>query len=387
MKTDFEHIKAYDDINVNSAIKEILNDKDFINRINQNPDILKIFKIDGVQNFIDKFLNIHTVKDFQKIMFKLLDTNIELTTDGLSFSMDENLNDKNKILFISNHRSTSLDSAYLNYILRFLNLETVYSGAGDNIFETKWLGHLIRLNKGFIIKRNVEDIDDKIAQAKLLSGYINYLLEQNKTVWITQKPGRSKDGIDKTDSVIITMLNKYNENLKYSDWLKKITLLPICVSWEIIPCADFMVKETIGNSIQEPFVDRNNILHEIGSFKGRVHYHFGKRIFGEKRKEIVNNIDEQILSNYILWDTNLYAFLENENLSKKDKNLITANIDINRAKSIFEKTKLTTNKEKRLLLDMYANPVREALKLSSSLENVILKSNKLKENANSVILH
>ncbi len=371
---DFSKIKAYDNENVNNAISKLLNDSGFLKILQNSDSLLKIFNTESFSELLNSFKTIKTVKDFQSVMFTLLKYNLNTTTDGLSYSNEQNVLNNKNVLFVSNHRSTSLDAAYLNYVLNYLGLETAYCGAGDNIFETKWLGHLIRLSKGFIIKRNVEDIDEKIHEAIVLSSYINSLLMRNNYVWISQQPGRAKNGIDTTDSVVITMLKKFDSEKGYDEWLEQVCLIPVCISWEIVPRAEAMSEESIGNKSDDIYIDRKNILSEIISNKGRVHYNFGKRITGKKRGEIVKLIDNEILSNYRLWDTNWYAYSKRENLSGEDRKLILDNINTEKAQHILENSNGLTGGAKNFLLDMYANPVRMALAREQNLKSLMEKN-------------
>ncbi len=369
---DFSDISAYEDRQVAGVLEQLLNNRQFMEILHEFkslPEILSPGKSIPIETYFKK---IESVDAFQGIMFALLNDNITKTTRSLSYSGIENLPEDSSFLFVSNHRSTSLDASYLNYILHFANRVTVYSGAGDNIFETDWLGHLIRLNKGFIIKRDVPDIDDKIIEAERLSRYIYSLLKSGRSVWISQQPGRAKNGMDKTDSVIITMLNKYQSGDKnYSEWLEEITLIPLCISWESIPCGLQMAKELNNAAEKSPFSDMRNILEEINSYKGNVHYHFCKRVQGKSRSEIVRLIDEQIINNYQLWDTNWLAFLKTTDVSGSDKKMILKSIDEERTEKIFSEVLPFSAAVQKSYYEMYAHPVKSALQSVNSLGDLL----------------
>lgn len=374
----YSNIAAYNDRQVAKYLKILLKDNEFSNLIKKVKSLPSIFAEKDFSSLIKKIKKIKTIKDFQKVMLSLLNQNIKETTDQITLSGIESIPTDKGILYISNHRSTSLDASYLNYILSSNGKDTAYNGAGDNIFETKWLGHLIRLNKGFIVKRNVEEIDKKIKEANRLSKYINKLLKKGNSVWIANRPGRAKNGIDKTDSVIISMLSRTIKNKNYGEWLQSFNLIPISISYEIIPRDLNMAMEVAGELSKKSFNDRKNIVNEIGAHKGRIHYSFGNKIFGEKRKEIVAAIDKEIISNYKLWDTNWLAYLKLEkNIDPKDKKLILDNIDIDKANKILDRGKELSPNSEQKLYEMYANSVKTALQYSESIESLIEHNNKL----------
>ncbi len=318
---------------------------------------------------------IKTVEDFQKIMFILLKYNISKTTDGLTSSGEEKLSNERGTLFISNHRSTSLDPAYFNYILHQVCNKTAFIGAGDNIFDTDWLGHVIRVNKGFIIKRTVEDFDEKLYEAKRLSHYINSLLNDKQMIWIANKSGRAKDGLDQTDSVVLSMVFQGAEKENYLEFLNSINLIPLSISWEIIPLDLKLAKESVqDNQNQEQGRDLSNILSEIEDYKGRVHFSFCNRVIGEKRGAIVKAIDKEIHLNYKLWGVNWLAYLKLNDVSKEDKALIIRHIDVERAEGILNRGNLLTTEEKNFFYGIYANPVKSALVYFDSIQDYFKQS-------------
>ena len=365
---DYKDIAAYSNSDYEKNIEALINNPGFLDLLNKFSTLPEILGENNIDAVINRFKQVKSVDDFQLIMHDVIEYNVKTTTDGLTYSGIENLPENKGSLFVSNHRSTSLDAAYINEILFRAGRETVYNGAGDNIFETKWLGYMIRLNKGFIIKRDVEDIDEKITEATRLSGYINSLLIQGRSVWIAQRPGRAKDGIDATDSVIIAMLFKSLEDKSYGEWLSSINLNPVAISWEIVPCDLTLARELAGETdAGGQFRDLKNILFEIGENKGRVHFSFCKSVHGERRGEIVKAIDAEIQQSYKLWGSNWLAWLETEEVSDADRETILKNIDVPRAEKILGRAKDLSPEAGRKLYEMYANPVKSSLRYTPSI--------------------
>ena len=72
--------------------------------------------------------------------------------------------------------------------------------------NTKWVADLMRLNKSFIIQRSGDTKKDIYKGLSLASEYIHELINSNESVWIAQKQGRAKDGIDSTDPALLKMI-------------------------------------------------------------------------------------------------------------------------------------------------------------------------------------
>lgn len=366
---DYTPIEAYSAESFVENINHLMSDPGFLRILHSFTSLPGILQETGFDQVIKRLKNIKNVDEFQLIMHEVIDFNVKKTTDALTYSGMDNLPDHTGSIFVTNHRSTSLDAAYLNDILFSECRETVYSGAGKNIFETSWLGHLIRLNKGFVISRVIEDIDEKIADAIRLSSYINSLISRGHSVWIAQRPGRAKDGNDVTDSVVIAMLYKALENVSYEEWLHSAYLNPVSISWEIVPCDLLLASQQEGqDTTVEGAADLKNILYEIQAYKGRVHFSFCKRVIENSRSEIVRSIDREIQRSYRLWDANWYAYLKTAELTRREKQLITSRIDVSRAKMVLARSESLSNDASARLYEMYANPVKNALKHVDSLE-------------------
>lgn len=365
----FSDISAYRKSKVSVYMRKVLADPSFVALLDKVKGLNKLLNVPSYKSLVKKLGKITTIRTFNSLMTVLLKHNIQTTTDEVSYSGLGNIPKNSGYTLMSNHRSTSLDPLYVNYVLHNLGFPTTYTGCGDNIFKTKWLEHIIRLNKGFVVKRQVEDLDEKLLEAKRLSMYIKKLVSKKKSVWIAHRNGRAKNGSDETDSVLITMLYKGFNTGNYQQWLEEFCMIPLTISWEIVPCDLLMAEEVTGElAPTKSHRDLKNILHEIKSKKGRLHVSFGKRVYGSKRNEIVNTIDKEIQSNFRLWDSNWLAYILTEDLSSADKDLISAHINFDKAEAVLDRRDTISENAQKHFLAMYANPVRNALKYSSLFE-------------------
>lgn len=366
---DYTDIAAYKEKHFPKFIRRITNNPQFKKFIASIPSLPKLFDKKNFRDMFKHFKGIASAKDFQSIMVYLLEKNLKFTSSGISYDGLQNIPKDKSVVFLSNHRAIFLDAAYTNYVLHKENYSTVYNGCGDNLLKTSWLRDFVRINKGFVVKRNVEDIDDKIKEISRLSGYINSLLQNKKSVWIAHRGGRAKNGIDNSDSVVIAMLYKASGYDSWKEWSDNTVLIPLSISWEISPC-DLVVADDLTNPNHKKPIHRDfaDIMLELGSPKGHIHLSFGERIHGEKRGSIVKDLDREIQSNFRLWDTNWLAYTMSDEVSVDDKNYVLDNIDVKKAEAILSRSLDLNLAAREKFYSIYSNPVKSALKYKTVQE-------------------
>src|SRR5690554_7466282 len=96
----------------------------------------------------------------------------------------------------------------------------------------------MRINKSFIVKRSETAPRKILAALKHLSAYIVFSLKEDKhSVWIAQREGRAKDGLDRTDAAIIKMFAVNDgRGEHFSEFIKSLKIVPVSVSYEYDPC-------------------------------------------------------------------------------------------------------------------------------------------------------
>ncbi|MEZ4685160.1 MAG: hypothetical protein R3B47_03585 [Bacteroidia bacterium] len=136
---------------------------------------------------------------------------IDRTTSGFSHEGFEHLKaEDGGYLFISNHRDIVLDSAILNVLLVDHHLETAETGAGDNLFLSQVITDLLKVNRNFVVHRP-EQLRELYEVSKRLSAYILDRRQAGTSVWIAQRSGRTKDGLDRTETGLLKMLGMAGE--------------------------------------------------------------------------------------------------------------------------------------------------------------------------------
>jgi glycerol-3-phosphate O-acyltransferase len=281
---DFQSIRPY----TNSEIKEV------INQLLKEPDFQKVLSIvypkQNLSEVNKNLRKISTIKEFQKeVVYYYLRIIIDKTINKLSFSGLENIDPNKKYLFMSNHRDIILDSALLNVIFFENKIKTTEIAIGSNLLIFPWIEMLVKLNKSFVVKRNLP-VKEMLAASKELSSYIKYtLLEKKNSVWIAQKEGRTKNGNDSTHSGLLKMIHMSSKKT-VAEYFKKIKLVPVSISYEVEPCdkaktVELYARLRDGNYIKDPKEDLLSMSGGLESFKGRVHFHFGK-VLNEELDEL-----------------------------------------------------------------------------------------------------
>ncbi len=307
-------------------------DKDFHNEMSilvQEPgfrNIINMF-LPGYKysQLVRVLLSLNNKKDWQlKIMKPFMDGLLAKTTSGLTVSGLENLDKNTPNVFITNHRDIVLDSAQLSYSLIKGGFDTCEIAIGNNLLIFDWINKLVRLNKCFIVKRNLGRMQT-LAAAIQLSKYIHFALtEKHASIWIAQREGRCKDSNDRTQESLIKMLSYGNRNKSFIESLKELNIAPIAISYEYDPndylkAREFLLKSKDPNFKKSPEDDLISMKTGLLGFKGQVHYSFTPCINNELDNipedldkflaisRVCTIIDHCIHANYKIFKTNYMA--------------------------------------------------------------------------------
>lgn len=272
-----------------------------------------------VKQFLKReFSKIDDVQTFQQLVWRYVARTVDKTTSGLRVEGLEKLDKNQSYLFISNHRDIVLDPALLDYALVNAGLDTVEIAIGDNLLRDPMVSDLMRLNKSFVVKRSVEGLKAKLAALTQLSRYIESTLARGQSVWIAQREGRAKDGIDRTDPAVVKMLSIYGKKrgMDFSESIRHLNIVPVAISYEYDPCdglkaAELQAREgAAAEYVKADNEDIISIVKGIASPKGRVHISVGTPLQDHYAgaDAVAAAIDAQIVANYKLFPSNLIAF-------------------------------------------------------------------------------
>ncbi len=338
-------------------------------------EVLKyVFPNRNAQDSIEVLKKVETVNDFQKeFSSQAVEEVLNKTASSFSYSGIENIDKNTSYLFISNHRDIVLDSAILQYILLKNGHRTTQITFGSNLMSSQFIVDLGKINKMFTFYRGGSRIE-VYKNALVHSKYIkNVLLNENESIWIAQRDGRTKNGDDRTQLSLLKMLTIKDRD--YIAGIKQLNIVPISISYEYEPCDIQKVREKLNPEyVKSKDEDLLSILGGITGKKGKVHLAFGRPINGyiEQHAAMLNNdnihqcicdeMDRQIHSDYQLNPCNYIAYdLLNEEYKYKDVKYTQHEIS-NFIEMIDSKCDRGETNLKEGLLKMYASPLVNALK-------------------------
>ncbi len=312
---------------------------------------------------------IHSYTDFQNelTMRVFIPAVISNTATGYDVSGIENIEDDKAYLYISTHRDIVLDCTLIDYSLFRHNKPMCQMAFGDNLIQNPFIGDLLRLNGGIIVRRNLP-MKEKYIETVRLSDYMaETVIGDGYSVWLAQRSGRSKDGIDETHPAIIKMLYlaPRRNKMKFPELISKLRIVPTAVSYQYNPNDINMGREEVktihdGAYEKKKYEDTISMIKGIRGFKGGIHVSFGKPLEGhyETPEEVAKAIDREIHRIYKLWDTNYFAYdyLERTVRFKEHYKDFDTEKFLSRIAHLHDDVKA-------FVLNSYANPVREFLKI------------------------
>ncbi|WP_373496009.1 1-acyl-sn-glycerol-3-phosphate acyltransferase [Aquiflexum sp.] len=372
----FEDIRPYYDTEVNQAIREVIDHPMLKAMMNYT------FPDKNDEYWKDLLLHCHSIRDFQiNFIYPGVKRVLESSSNGMSTSGFEKLSKNTSYLFISNHRDIILDTSLLNTCLYEHGLAMTTSAIGDNLVKKQFLRTLARLTRSFIIKRGLSS-RELLEASKTVSSYIRTaLLRENRSVWIAQREGRTKDGNDLTHKGVLKMIAMASdENESLLEYFKRINVVPISISYEYDPTDILKMPELLAKARSEAYVkgeneDFHTLLSGILGQKNRIHIHVGDLLTDQieqiqisvispakQLQAFAELIDQQIISGYKLWPTKYIAYdllNDGKEFSEKYTAEEKAHFEARFHKGVDQSDMVAV----RNFLAMYANPVVNQKKL------------------------
>ncbi|ATJ82599.1 1-acyl-sn-glycerol-3-phosphate acyltransferase [Halomonas beimenensis] len=260
-----------------------------------------------------------SVRAFQDRIAAYMQRMIRNSTSDFRADGLERLAPDTAYLFIGNHRDISLDPAFVNYALYLAGRDTVRIAIGDNLLKKPYVTDLMRLNKSFIVPRSARGKRAMLAAYQKLSAYIRHSITvDNHSIWMAQREGRAKDGIDRTDPAIVKMLTMARraeaKGIGTGEAIAELRLVPVSISYEYDPCDIQKARELQaihdeGQYRKSEFEDIRSIVAGITGQKGRVHLRFGTPLGADfdTPEAVAAEIDRQVLEGYHLFPSHYLA--------------------------------------------------------------------------------
>ena len=371
----FDHIRPFYDTEVNDALRGIAHDPMMKAVMNFTfPDMKD-------EEWIQQLYKTHSIRDFQiNFIYHAINMILSKTSDGLTTSGFDNLTANTAYLFISNHRDIILDTSLLNYSLYNHGFKMTTSAIGDNLVKNPFLHTLSKVTRNFIVQRGLPS-RELLESSRLMSEFIkDSLMHENRSVWMAQREGRTKDGNDATHKGVLKMIAMAKGDMPDMEYFKQLKIVPVSISYELDPTDVLKMPELMARARTEPYVKNINedfisLRSGLMGQKKRIHIHVGKVLDHEiddiisqypstnkQLQALCDVIDEAILSNYRLWPTNYIA----HDLLYKSNQYATHYTDVEKEEfearlhqGVDTADELAVNN----FLAMYANPVSNQMAL------------------------
>jgi len=321
------------------------------------------------QHMMGVLLSVNSYNDFQEKLSVgfFLPAVLQKSVNAFSFSGLENIDKETAYLFISNHRDIVLDFALINYVLIKGDRTECEMAVGDNLLTNQYITDIFKLNGGVTVKRTLPMREKYMESIRLSTYFVELITELKTSIWVAQKSGRAKDGLDVTTPAIIKMLylsQKRKGGVSFSEVINKCHIVPVAVSYEYDPCDIIKSIEEVGRmrrgeQPKKKYEDLISISRGLKGYKGRIHIAYGEPLKGNfaNSDEVAAEIDRQIHLSYKLWPTNCFAYdyLEHTDTFKDEYASFDTEAFLGRFKNQKEDVRL-------FALNSYANPVRSFLR-------------------------
>ena len=366
----YRNIAPYRGKDFEDAINRVLEHREylgaFVSLLVGGNDISAIYTY--LNGILDNITKVKTYSDFQKSITAgvFVPTIIGRTMDSFSYSGYEQIDPSKGYLFLSNHRDIILDCALLDYTLLMNGKPLCEMAFGDNLMMNQFIEDLFRLNGGIIVRRALGMREKYLSTIELSSYFVDVITEENISVWLAQRPGRAKDGIDTTQPSIIKMLylSQKSKGISFSELINKMNIAPVSISYEYDPNDINKGREEVlrehhnGEYEKKKYEDLISMARGMKARKGRVHLAVGTPIRGDfsTPEEVAREVDRQIHLNYKLWDTNMFAY---DYLEKSDR--FASELSDFDGEEFLQRFSHLTPDVRDFVLNGYANPVRSRL--------------------------
>ncbi|HHU58644.1 MAG TPA: glycerol acyltransferase [Bacteroidales bacterium] len=316
---DFESIRPYEDHEIQTVFSRLKGEAAFLRLLGF------LYPQVPPTQFMERLMDMTSIRQFQEeVISAYVKQVIQNTTNGVSVEGLDKLNPNEAYLFLSNHRDIVLDPAILNVLLFENGFNTTEIAIGDNLLIFPWITDLVKLNRTFIVKRNLP-LKQMMESSRQLSNYIRHTLTHKKhSVWIAQREGRSKDGNDRTQISLLKMLNISGQD-SITNNFKELKLVPVSISYELDPC-DYLKAREFQMKRDQPDYQKtkdDDLMHMATGLrgrKGRVHIAFGQpleqelnpiealTVKNDQFSTLAEIVDKHVHQNYKLWPSNYIAW-------------------------------------------------------------------------------
>ena len=317
-QNEFEDIRPYTDAEAEKALARV-------SRHPMIPSISKYLFPDKPANTLKRRLrSITSVDQFQdEVMSDVVESIIGSTSAGFTYGGIEHLKAvKGRFLAVSNHRDIVLDPALIQYSLKCAWLPYTEICVGSNLLSNRLVEDLMRSNRMIKVIRGIK-ARELYLSSRRLSNYIRESIVTGRaSIWIAQREGRTKNGLDTTEQGLLKMFDMSGTKGFEENFLE-LNIVPMSISYEYESCDARKARELLlrreGPYKKKPKEDLHSILTGIRQQKGHIHLEVEEPLTAEEIAEaakcekndryqaIRHALDRRIIDGYKLWKTNYMA--------------------------------------------------------------------------------
>lgn len=288
--------------------------------------------------FLRKILkSVKSIDEFQiLVMNKAVEWVLSTTAHNFSYDGIGNLKKINgKFLAMSNHRDIILDPAITQVVLYRNAIPMTEIAVGSNLLTNKYIEYLIRSNRMIKVIRGI-NARQLYLSSQVLSKYIRECITSGRSsIWIAQREGRAKDGIDTTEQGLLKMLDM-SGTADFTTNFEELNIVPLSISYEYEPCDILKARERLISRTQKYVKgsreDLISIMTGIEQQKGNIHLNIGSPLThdeieaasccnkNDRYQAIRHAVDVRIIEGYKLWKTNYIGYdMVNHTFKYRDK--------------------------------------------------------------------
>lgn len=312
-----------------------------LGKLADHPAVVEVSKAifpDKEPEFLRKILkSVKSIDEFQiLVMNKTVEWVLSTTAHNFSYDGIGNLKKINgKFLAMSNHRDIILDPAITQVVLYRNAIPMTEIAVGSNLLTNKYIEYLIRSNRMIKVIRGI-NARQLYLSSQVLSKYIRECITSGRSsIWIAQREGRAKDGIDTTEQGLLKMLDM-SGTADFTTNFEELNIVPLSISYEYEPCDILKARERLISRTQKYVKgsreDLISIMTGIEQQKGNIHLNIGSPLThdeieaasccnkNDRYQAIRHAVDVRIIEGYKLWKTNYIGYdMVNHTFKYRDK--------------------------------------------------------------------
>lgn len=322
--------------------------------------------------------SINSIDEFQEVvMSKMVVADVQRTSSGFTYEGIEHLDTGKTFLAVSNHRDIILDPALIQWTLFHNKMPLTEICVGSNLLEgNRIVADLLRSNRMIKVIRGIS-ARELYLSSKLLSSYIRSRVASGEaSVWVAQREGRTKNGIDLTEQGLLKMFDMSGTK-GFKENFMELNITPMSISYEYESCDMKKARELYLSKdrkyVKKRTEDLHSIMTGIKQWKGRIHLSIDTPLTEEEierasicdkndRYQYIRHVlDYRIVKLYKLWKTNYMGYDLMNRTTKYSSLYGKDDLEAFKAYTEHKLSKVERNLDRdalrQLFWEIYGNPV------------------------------